>query len=102
MRCLCIGICHIGAISTILRDSPYFTLLYNEILSYTIFSLTEDEMMDILVNIVPTCDLILSQPVSEKYRNNDIFSTLKLKSPLKTFFVAFLRNQVSPNHIYVR
>src|SRR5690606_7753200 len=42
-----------------------------------------EEMLDIINNIVPTCDLIISQPVSENYRNNDIFSTAKLRMKIK-------------------
>ena len=83
MKCLFIGICHIGAISTILKDIPSFTAIYNDILSYTIFSTSEEEMGNILENIVPTCDLVLSQPVSDNYRNNNIFSTTSLRSKIK-------------------
>jgi hypothetical protein len=36
-------------------------------------------MKNILDNILPTCDLILSQPVSDKYRGTDIFSSKVLR-----------------------
>ena len=83
MKCLCIGICQLDAIYKILKDNSIFTSLYTEIFNYTIFTLSVEEMENILNNIVPTCDLILSQPVSENYKNNNIFSTSKLRSKIK-------------------
>jgi len=41
-------------------------------------------MEKILNDIIPTCDLVLSQPVSSNYRSNDIFSTAKLRSKIKS------------------
>ena len=40
-------------------------------------------MKDILENLVPECDLIISQPVSEGYRDNNIFSTRRLRERVK-------------------
>jgi hypothetical protein len=81
--CLCIGICQIIAISNILRSMPEFTSIYTNILDYTIFSISEEEMKNIIDNILPTCDLVLSQPVSDNYRNTNIFSSKTLKSHIK-------------------
>lgn len=83
MRCLCIGICQIIAVSTILKNNPLFTSIYDDIQSYTIFTISESEMNNILENIVPTCDLILSQPVSNTYKNTHIYSTETLRSKIK-------------------
>jgi hypothetical protein len=84
MKCLCIGICQLDAIYKILKVNTIFTSIYTEIINYTIFTVTEEEMENILNNIVPTCDLILSQPVSENYRGNNIFSTSMLRSKIKS------------------
>lgn len=83
MKCLCIGICQVVAIADILRSIPQLKNWI--ILDYTIFTLTEDEMKNILDNVLPTCDLILSQPVSDNYRNTNIFSssTLRARIPKK-------------------
>lgn len=84
MRCLCIGICQIMAVSEILKSCKNFTEIYDDIICYTIFSITVEEMQNIIDNILPTCHLVLSQPVSENYRDNPIFSTSYLKSKLST------------------
>lgn len=83
MKCLFIGICQIVSLATILKQNPAFTNIYDEILVYTIFNITDKEMENIINNIVPTCDLVLSQPVSKSYRNNPIFSSYKLRQSLK-------------------
>lgn len=83
MKCLCIGICQIVSISEILKKSKLFTSIYDEILCYTIFTITAEEMKDLLENVVPTCDLILSQPVSDNYRGSDLFSTKLLRQKKK-------------------
>lgn len=83
MKCLCIGICQIVSICEILKKSKVFTSVYNEILCYTIFTITPEEMKNLLENVVPTCDLILSQPVSENYRGTDVFSTKVLRNRKK-------------------
>ena len=83
MKCLCIGICQLDAMYKILKNIPLFTSIYTEIYNYTIFTLSVDEMNNILNNIVPTCDLVLSQPVSSNYQNTDIYSTAKLRSKIK-------------------
>jgi len=83
MKCLFIGICQTEAIYKILSENDEFRRIYEEIYSYTIFKVTEDEMKDILENLVPECDLIISQPVSEGYRDNNIFSTRRLREKVK-------------------
>jgi len=84
MRCLCIGICQTDAVATILKQIPEFTKIYDDILVYTVFAISIDEMKNILETVVPTCDLIISQPVSENYRDTDLFSSSKLRSSLKS------------------
>lgn len=83
MKCLFIGICQLNAMCTILKNTPTFKTFYTEILNYTVFDITEEEMKNILDNILPTCDLILSQPVSNNYRGTNLFSTSTLRSKIK-------------------
>lgn len=83
MRCLCIGICQTEAVTTILKTIPAFTDIYTEILCYLVFTISADEMKNILTNILPTCDLIISQPVSDNYQGSDLFSTTVLRNKIK-------------------
>ena len=78
MRCLLIGICQANALY-----DPVFSRVYSEIVCYQIYMIDEKEMLDILDNILPTCDLVLSQPVSDNYRDTNIFSTRTLKERTK-------------------
>lgn len=71
------------SISDILKKSPIFSSLYSEIVSYQIFNVTVERMNIILENELPSCDLILSQPVRKSYRNNEIFSTDTLRKRAK-------------------
>lgn len=82
MKCLCIGICQLKVIIEMLKTSVSFTDLYDEILVYQIFELSVDEMHNIITNIVPNMDLVISQPVSRSYKNNEIYSTAYLKKSL--------------------
>jgi hypothetical protein len=59
----------------ILRKCDIFIGMYDEIKYYAVFKISEDEMRNILENEVPSSDLILSQPVSATYKNNEIYST---------------------------
>lgn len=83
MKCLIIGICQLNAIAQILKNNAIFNTLYDEIIIHVIFQLSELEMTNILQNIVPSMDLILSQPVSKNYKNSNIYSTFMLKSFIK-------------------
>ncbi len=83
MRCLCLGICHIKGITEILRNTKSFTSIYDDIISHAVYEITPDQMKDILENIAPTADLIISQPISDKYRNVDVFATTTLKRYIK-------------------
>ena len=79
MICLCIGICQLQSVSEILNISEIFKSKYTKVVYYQVFNITEDKMKHILENEVKNADLILSQPVSEKYKGTDIFSTKKLR-----------------------
>lgn len=83
MKCLCIGICHMRAVYNILKEDPVFSSIYDDIICHLVFMLSEKEMEHILDNIVPECDLILSQPVSSNYKGSDLFSTKMLRSRIK-------------------
>jgi hypothetical protein len=83
MRCLCIGICHMKAVYTILKEDPVFSSIYETIEYYPVFAITEEEMKHILNNIVPKCDLVLSQPVSDGYKDTNLFSTKTLRANIK-------------------
>lgn len=83
MKCLCIGICHMRAVHNILKEDPVFSSIYDDITCYLVFTLSEKEMKDILDNIVPECDLILSQPVSDNYKGSNLFSTRTLRNRVK-------------------
>ena len=85
MRCLVIGICQLTAIAEILKECPSFTTQYTEIIVKTVFTLTVEEMDHILKHVIPTCDLVLSQPVSEDYHSNNIFSTRVLRERTREF-----------------
>lgn len=82
MRCLCIGICQMTAIAKILKQNVIFTSVYTDIIYYEVFNLSVVEMQNILDNIVPTCDLVLSQPVSNTYKETNIYSTTTLRSKI--------------------
>lgn len=79
MRCLCIGICQLGAMVEILKKSKVFTTIYNEIKFYPVYEISVEKMQNILDNEVPNFDLILSQPVSNNYKNTNIYSTKTLR-----------------------
>lgn len=79
MRCLCIGICQLGAVVEILKRSKVFTSKYADILFYPVFNISVEEMNRLLNDVVPTSDLIISQPVSNNYKGTDIFSSKKLR-----------------------
>jgi hypothetical protein len=49
---------------------------------YQIFELSVEDMENIINNIVPQMDLIISQPVSRSYKNNEIFSTYYLRKAI--------------------
>lgn len=83
MRCLCIGICHMKAVYTILKEDPVFSSIYNTIEYYAVFAITENEMKNILDNIVRDCDLVISQPVSDNYKGTNLFSTKTLRDNIK-------------------
>ena len=83
MRCLCIGICQLIAITKILKQNDIFTSVYTDIICYAVFNLSVEEMQNILDNVVPTCDLILSQPVSNTYKETNIYSTATLRSKIR-------------------
>lgn len=84
MKCLCIGICQLAAVVKILKKNPTFTSAYSEILAYEVFNLTVEEMQQLLDEVVPTCDLVISQPVSSSYKGNPIFATSTLRERVRT------------------
>lgn len=79
MKCLCIGICQLGALVKILEKSTIFTSFYDNIVYYPVYDISESKMAEILEKEVPSSDLIISQPVSDNYKNNEIFSSKKLR-----------------------
>lgn len=79
MKCLCIGICQLGAMVEYMKKSKVFTSIYDDITYYPIFNISVEKMQYIIDIEVPQSDLIISQPVSENYKGNDIFSTKKLR-----------------------
>jgi hypothetical protein len=72
-----------SAIAKILRNNANFTSIYEDIASYEVFNLSVEEMKSLLYNVIPTCDLVLSQPVSNEYKENSIYSTATLRSNIK-------------------
>lgn len=79
MRCLCIGICQLSALVKVLKTMPSFTTIFDTIIEVVIFQVSPDKMTEILQDSVPTMDLVISQPVSRNYRDNDIFSSKTLR-----------------------
>ena len=80
MKCLAIGICQLEALTTILKQIPGFTDTYTEIVEKVIFLISEEEIQRVLDEVVPEMDLVLSQPVSRNYRDNEIFSSHTLRA----------------------
>lgn len=79
MRCLCIGICQLGAVVEIMRRSKVFSSKYQDILFYPVFNISVEEMTRLLNDVVPTSDLVISQPVSNTYKGTDVFSSKRLR-----------------------
>lgn len=80
MKCVCIGICQMKSICYLLKTSPNFSKKYTEIQVYAVYEITPEEMQRALEEDVSTCDLIISQPISDNYRNTHLFSTKTLKT----------------------
>ena len=68
----------------ILKEDPVFSSIYETIEYYPVFAISEEEMKNILNNILPDCDLVLSQPVSDGYKGTNLFSTKTLRASIKT------------------
>lgn len=88
MKCLVIGHCQTGIILEMLKLSPSFMFVYNEIHWIFKVNTTEETMQDVLTDLVPRMDLIISPPISD---NSGIFSTSLLikhiKPPTKHYLV---------------
>lgn len=79
MKCICIGICQMKVMAELLRKSPNFTSIYNEIKSYIVYEITLQEMQRVLDEEIPTGDLVISQPISVGYRGTDLFSNKRTR-----------------------
>jgi hypothetical protein len=79
MKCLCIGICQLGSMVDVLRKSRGFSSIYDQIVFYPVFEIDDQKMKYILEVEVPGSDLILSQPVSDNYKNTHLYSTKTLR-----------------------
>jgi len=79
MKCLCIGICQLGAMVEYLRKLKGFSSIYEEIVFYPVFNVTAAKMKNVLDNELPSCDLVISQPVSSSYKDDPIFSSKTLR-----------------------
>lgn len=88
MKCLCLGICQLTAIIEILKSNKEFSEKYDEILSFPVYETSDEIMKNVIDNILPNCNLILSQPVSSDYRG-ELFST------------KYLRSKIPPNSIHL-
>lgn len=78
MKCLCIGICQLSALVRILQTLPWFTCHF-EIIEAVVFLTSPEEMENILQNVLPTVDLVISQPVSQSYSHGVIYSSRILR-----------------------
>lgn len=83
MKCLCIGICQLGAMVEILKKSKVFTSIYDTIVFYPVYEISIEKMNSIIENEIPNSNLILSQPVSNTYKGTDLFSSKKLRELAK-------------------
>lgn len=80
MRILFIGICQLNAVCEILKKVPEFTNIFNNIHCYTIFNISLNELENIYLNILPLCQVVISQPVSSNYKNNEKYSSVYLRN----------------------
>lgn len=88
-KCLFLGICQLDAVVKILLKIPQFVGNYDVILSESVFNV--DEMrMDEILGKVKECEVVVTQPVSKKYRGNAIFSTERIVEECEKWDVKLL------------
>jgi hypothetical protein len=79
-----IGNCQARSLSEFLLSNNDFNKIYKYIQINDIFRMDEDELNYLYLNILPILDLIIIQPISEKYRNNYKYSTKSILNNVNT------------------
>lgn len=101
-----IGNCQADALSYFLLSNPTFKNTYEYIVYTPIFKMTNEELDKLYTDILPQLDLIIIQPISENYNNNNKYSTKSIlnsvnKNCIKILFPSLFFDYYHPFNTYI-
>jgi hypothetical protein len=101
-----IGNCQAAALSEFLLSNPTFKDTYEYISYIPIFKMTEEDLNKLYTDILPQLDLIIIQPISENYNNNNKYFTKSIlnavsKNCIKILYPSLFFDYYHPFNIYI-